>query len=85
MIGFCQWSLVIHLLTALFGWDGVLNLAVFFAFPVLWPDGFDGPFDRIAAALGALAFSALFRCKWGVVPVIVLSAVAGMLGIALSN
>ncbi|MGR9044078.1 MAG: chromate transporter, partial [Gammaproteobacteria bacterium] len=63
----------------------VLNLAVFFAFHVLWPDGFDGPFDMIAAAVGALAFSALSKFKWGVVPVIVLSAVAGMLGIALFN
>ena len=57
----------------------ILNLAVFFAWHVLWPQGFDGHFDLIAALLGIGALLAMFRYKVGVIPVIVTCGVAGLL------
>ena len=55
----------------------VLNLAVFLAYHVLWPAGFDGRFEWFSALIGALAFIALFRYQAGIVPVIGMCAVAG--------
>lgn len=60
----------------------ILNLAMFFAYHVLWPTGFDGRFEWFAAVIGALAFVALFKYKMGIVPVIGASAGLG-LGISL--
>jgi chromate transporter len=57
----------------------ILNLAVFFAWHVLWPQGFDGHFDLIAALLGMGALLAMFRYKVGVIPVIVTCGLAGLL------
>lgn len=57
----------------------VLNLAVFFAYHVLWPQGFSGSFEWFSALLGAAAFVALFRYKVGIVPVIGACAVVGLL------
>jgi chromate transporter len=57
----------------------ILNLAVFFAWHVFWPTGFTGDFDGVAALIGAYALIALFRFKVGVIPVIVVSAAAGLL------
>jgi chromate transporter len=57
----------------------ILNLAVFFAWHVFWPQGFDGRFDGIAALIGAGALLALFRYKAGVIPVIAACGVAGLL------
>ncbi len=59
----------------------ILNLALFFAYHVLWPDGFDGRFDGVAALLVLLAGLALFGLRAGVVTVIAGCAVIG-LGIA---
>ncbi|QGW80365.1 chromate efflux transporter [Variovorax paradoxus] len=56
----------------------IVNLAVFFAYHVLWPKGLSGPFEFPSAVLGALASIALFRFKAGVIPVVLASAVAGM-------
>jgi len=56
----------------------VLNLAVFFAYHVLWPEGFDAPFEWISAVIGAAAFIALFRYKIGIVTVIGACAVIGL-------
>jgi chromate transporter len=56
----------------------ILNLAVFFAYHVLWPRGADGGFDAFAAVLGAAAALALFRFKAGVIPVIAACAIAGL-------
>ncbi|MEO7853254.1 MAG: chromate efflux transporter, partial [Rubrivivax sp.] len=39
----------------------ILNLALFFAYHVLWPQGFGGPFDGVSALIAALAAVALFR------------------------
>ena len=57
----------------------VLNLAVFFAGHVLWPEGFDSGFEWFSAIIGVVAFIALFRFKTGIVSAIVASAVAGLL------
>jgi chromate transporter len=55
----------------------VLNLAAFFAYHVLWPQGFEGNFEWVAAVIGTLAFIALIRFKIGVVSVIAACAVMG--------
>jgi chromate transporter len=57
----------------------VLNLAVFFAFHVLWPAGFGGAFDAVSAGIGVAAAIALFRFKVGVIPVIGGCAVLGLI------
>jgi chromate transporter len=56
----------------------VVNLAVFFAYHVLWPQGMAGAFEWISAAIGLAAFIALFRYKVGVIPVIATCAVLGL-------
>jgi chromate transporter len=58
----------------------IVNLAVFFAYHVLWPAGFGGRFEWVAATLGLGAAVALFRFKAGIIPVI---AACGALGLAL--
>jgi chromate transporter len=57
----------------------ILNLAVFFAFHVLWPAGWAGGFDLAAAAISAGALLALFRFKLGVMPLLGGCALAGLL------
>jgi len=57
----------------------ILNLAVFFAYHVLWPEGFAGSFDWIAAVLVLAAAVALLRYKRNVMQVIAASAVIGLL------
>ena len=56
----------------------VLNLAVFFAYHVLWPQGFEGRFEWFSAVIGAVAFIALFKNKVGIVQVIGACAVVGL-------
>jgi len=65
----------------------VLNLAVFFAYHVLWPRGFAQPFEVrllfvgfewVAALIGIAAFIALWRFKVGIIPVIGACATAGL-------
>ncbi len=56
----------------------ILNLALFFAYHVLWPQGFGGTFDWQAALIGLAAAVALFRYKVGVIPVIGAGALAGL-------
>jgi len=56
----------------------VLNLALFFAYHVLWPRGFDGGLDWVAALIGLLASIALLRYKIGIIPVIGVCALAGL-------
>jgi chromate transporter len=57
----------------------ILNLAVFFAYHVLWPTGFNGSFDWIAACMAIVAAIALVRYKRNVIHVIAASAVIGLL------
>ena len=56
----------------------ILNLAVFFAYHVLWPQGFEATFEWFSAMIGVAAFVALFRYKAGVVSVIGVCATAGL-------
>jgi chromate transporter len=56
----------------------ILNLALFFAYHVLWPQGFAGPFDVVSALIAAAAAVALFRYKLGVIAVLAGCAVIGL-------
>ncbi|MBS0452673.1 MAG: chromate efflux transporter [Proteobacteria bacterium] len=56
----------------------IVNLAVFFALHVLWPQGLSGNFEWASAVIGVAAGLALFRFKLGVIPVIAGSALAGL-------
>lgn len=56
----------------------VLNLAVFFAYHVLWPEGFEARFEWFAALIGAVAFILLFKFRVGIVPVIGACAAVGL-------
>ena len=55
----------------------ILNLAVVFAYHVLWPDGMQGRFDALSALIGIAAFIALWRYKIGIMPVIGVCAAIG--------
>ncbi len=57
----------------------ILNLAVFFAYHVFWPQGFAGRFDSVSALIGMGALLALFRYQIGVIPVIGACGAAGLL------
>ena len=56
----------------------ILNLATFFAYHVLWPQGFDSPFEWFSALIGVVAFIALFKYKAGIVSVIGACAALGL-------
>ncbi|KNZ31897.1 MAG: chromate transporter [Methylibium sp. NZG] len=56
----------------------ILNLALFFAYHVLWPQGFGGRFDALSAAIGVAAAVALFRFKVGVLPLLGGCAAVGL-------
>jgi chromate transporter len=55
----------------------IANLAVFFAWHVLWPQGAAGPFDAVSAAIGLAAGLALLRFPASVIPVVLLCGAAG--------
>jgi len=57
----------------------ILNLAAFFAYHTLWPQGFKGHIEWFALGVGAIAFVALFKYKQGIMPVIAGSAVLGVI------
>jgi chromate transporter len=57
----------------------IVNLAVFFAMHVWWPDGLGERFDWPSVALSIAAFVALARFKVGVIPVIAACGLAGWL------
>ncbi len=59
----------------------ILNLALFFAWHVLWPTGFEGNFDWLAAVIGLLAMLALFRYKISVIRVIAAASMIGLLAV----
>ncbi|MEO7242512.1 MAG: chromate efflux transporter [Variovorax sp.] len=56
----------------------ILNLAAFFAYHVLWPQGFGGRFDALSAVIAVLAAVALFRFKVGVIPLLAVCAAVGV-------
>ncbi len=63
----------------------IVNLALFFAYHVLWPSGWAGSFDWISALIALAAAIALLRYKRNVVQVIVVCAVLGLLVKLLSH
>jgi chromate transporter len=56
----------------------ILNLALFFAYHVWWPQGFGGPFDVVSALITVGAALALFRYKLGVMLLLAGCAVIGL-------
>jgi chromate transporter len=54
------------------------NLALFFAYHVLWPQGLTGAFDWGSACLAGAAAVALLRYKVGVIPVVLACGAAGL-------
>jgi len=61
----------------------IVNLAVFFAWHVFWPHGWDAGsalhgIDIAGLAVGVIATAALFRFKAGVIPVILACGAAGL-------
>jgi chromate transporter len=58
----------------------ILNLALFFGYHTMWPQGFDAPFDTSAALIAIAAAVALLKFKLNVMQVI---GACGLLGIGL--
>jgi chromate transporter len=57
----------------------VLHLALFFASHLLWPQGLTGGLDGVAAGIATLAALALWRWRWGVLPMLGGCAALGLL------
>jgi chromate transporter len=58
----------------------ILNLALFFGYHTMWPQGFDAPFDASAALIAIAAAVALLKFKLNVMQVI---GACGLIGIGL--
>jgi chromate transporter len=56
----------------------ILNLALFFGYHILWPQGINADFDGAAALIATGAAVALFHFRLNVIPVIAGSALAGL-------
>ena len=56
----------------------ILDLAMFFAYHVLWPQGFGARFDALSAVIVVAAAVALFRFKVGVMPLLAACAALGL-------
>jgi chromate transporter len=56
----------------------IVNLALFFAYHVLWPSGFSGTFDWPSALIALAAAVALFRFKRGVIEVLISCGLVGL-------
>ena len=56
----------------------IINLAVFFAYHVLWPQGFEQGFEWFSLLIGIAAFVALFKFRIGIMPVIAACAMMGL-------
>ena len=57
----------------------IVNLALFFGTHVLWPGGWGGPFDAVAAGIALAAAVALFAFRRKVIHVIAACALLGLL------
>jgi len=57
----------------------IINLALFFGYHVLWPDGFAGSFDWLSSIITLVATTALFYWKANLMHVIALCGIAGLL------
>lgn len=56
----------------------VLNLALFFGYHLLWPEGFEGGLDVRSALIAIGAAVALLKYKRGVMEVIFFCALTGL-------
>lgn len=56
----------------------ILNLGLFFARHVFWPNGFNASLDYLAIIICAAALLALLRYKIGIIPVIAVCAAIGL-------
>ncbi len=56
----------------------IVNLAVFFAWHVVWPRGWEGGIDVFSAVLGAAAVAALWRWRGAIIPVIFACGATGL-------
>ncbi|WP_278386117.1 chromate efflux transporter [Stutzerimonas kunmingensis] len=63
----------------------ILNLALFFGYHVLWPQGVEGTFDWPSALIALAAAVALFRFKRGVIQVLAACALVGLVVHLLQN
>jgi chromate transporter len=61
----------------------IVNLALFFGYHVLWPQGLSGNFDWFALLLGVAAGVALFRYNQGIMRVLTVAALLGMVAFQL--
>ncbi len=57
----------------------IVNLALFFAYHIIWPEGFSGELDWLSAMIALLAGVALFRFNISVMKVIGACALIGLL------
>ena len=56
----------------------ILNLALFFGYHVIWPEGFAGRIDWLSAAITLFSAIALFYFKQSILRVIFVSALIGL-------
>ncbi len=56
----------------------ILNLAIFFAYHVIWPQGFAGTFEWFSVLITITAFIALFRFGQGIMTVLAGCAIVGL-------
>ena len=56
----------------------IANLALFFSYHALWPQGFEGGLDWAAGVIALIAGLMLFGLKWSVMRTLVACAVAGL-------
>jgi chromate transporter len=56
----------------------IVNLAAFFGYHVFWPQGFGGGFEWFSVVLAIAAFIALWRFKFGMIPVILACGAIGL-------
>jgi chromate transporter len=57
----------------------ILNLALFFIYHVLWPNGFGGGLDWLSVIIAIFATVALFHFKTNVIHVIIAGAIIGLI------
>lgn len=56
----------------------ILNLAMFFAYHIIWPQGWQGQIDWVSAIASVVALVALFRYKVGIIRLIGVFALGGL-------
>ena len=56
----------------------ILNLAVFFAWHVFWPKGWDAQVDWLGVLMSVVIFIGLWHYRWGIIPVVLGSGLFGL-------